>query len=308
MRRYEPANRNKAYTKVNATAASTPVTINMLCIPSSIGMMPFGTTAQIERVYYKSFFTFAQITYIQKYVYYIHYGILRLSQVYWRHMAYVYVAPTLTVDCVIFELIDGKLNVLLIKRATEPFQGQWSLPGGYNAAGNTTLEAVQRALNLKVGLNLADFPLVEQLYTFDTVARDPRGHAVSVSYMCLGHDLQPKLAKSEHEPTFVPIDALPKLAFDHDAVIQYAVSRLRSKVTYTTAMFALLPSTFTLTQLQSAYEAVDGSALDKRNFRKKFLALGVLEPTDEYHQDGAHRPALLYRFKQLALQPLHRDF
>ena len=223
-------------------------------------------------------------------------------------MAFVYHAPTLTVDCVIFELINGTLNVLLVKRAAEPFKGEWSLPGGYNAAGNTTLEALQRALTLKVGLRLDDFPLVEQLYTFDTVARDPRGHAVSVSYMCLGHDLAPTLVKSEHSPLFVPVEKLPKLAFDHAEVIRYARDRLKSKVTYTTAIFALLPETFTLTQLQSAYEAIHATALDKRNFRKKFLALDVLEPTESHFQDGAHRPALLYRFKRRELQPFHRDF
>lgn len=224
-----------------------------------------------------------------------------------HYMAYVYHPPTLTVDCVIFQLIDSKLHVLLIKRAAEPFKGEWSLPGGYNAAGSTTLEALQRVLTLKVGLHLDDFPLVEQLYTFDTVARDPRGHAVSVSYMCLGNNLSPTHKQSEHLPTFMPIDNLPELAFDHSDVVRYARDRLRSKITYTTAIFALLPETFTLTQLQTAYEAIHGSVLDKRNFRKKFLAHDVLKPTKAYFQDGAHRPALLYRFRYRTLQPLHND-
>ena len=125
---------------------------------------------------------------------------------------------------------------------------------------------------------------------------------------CLGHDLAPGLAKSEHAPTFMPVGSLPKLAFDHAEVIRYAHDRLKSKVTYTTAIFALLPDVFTLTHLQLAYEAVYGSVLDKRNFRKKFLALDMLEPTSEFFQDGAHRPALLYRFKRHELQPFHRDF
>src|SRR5574338_1601719 len=103
-----------------------------------------------------------------------------------------YVPPILTVDSVIFQLIDDELFVLLIKRANEPFKGTYALPGGYNAAGETTHDAMSRILLQKAGLEVKDLKLVEQLYTFDTVARDPRGHAVSVTYMGLGKDLVPE--------------------------------------------------------------------------------------------------------------------
>jgi len=223
-------------------------------------------------------------------------------------MAFVYKAPTLTVDVVIFRLIDDQLNVLLIKRAKEPFKDSWALPGGYNTAEDTTLQAVDRVLRTKVGVTPSDLTYVEQLYTFDTVARDPRGHAVSVSYLGLSSKLDPKPPADVPQPAYFPVDELPSLAYDHAEIVSYGLERLRSKLVYTTIAYALMPDTFTLTQLQTAYEIILGRTLDKRNFRKKFLSFDQLESTGEYFQDGAHRPALLYRFKQAKLQTLQRDF
>lgn len=219
-----------------------------------------------------------------------------------------YEPPTLTVDSIIFQLVGNELSVLLIKRAAEPFKDQWALPGGYDAAGETTRDAMSRILIEKTGLKVKDLPLVEQLYTFDTVAPDPRGHAVSVTYMGLGKHLKLQSTKTTQEPKFYPVSKLPKLAYDHADIIRYAHERLSSKITYTNAVFALLSQFFTLTQLQSAYEAILGRKLDKRNFRKKFLSLEMVEPSDKYHQYGAHRPALLYYFRQQKLHVLSRSF
>lgn len=219
-----------------------------------------------------------------------------------------YTPPTLTIDCVVFQLQHNQLCVLLIERAYEPFKGKWALPGGYNAAGETTREAMSRILAAKGGLKVKDLGLVEQLYTFDTVARDPRGHAVSVTYMGLGIDLEPKLSSTTQHPTFFPVKDLPKLAYDHKEIIDYALARLRAKVGYTNAVFALLPKYFTLTQLQIAYEAILGQPLDKRNFRKKFLSLDLIKETDQKFQEGAHRPARLYEFRASTLQTLTRSF
>jgi len=219
-------------------------------------------------------------------------------------MVYVYHPPILTVDAVIFQLMAGELNVLLIRRAKEPFEGSWALPGGYNAAGDTTRDALARVLTTKVGIKPDDLPLIEQLYTFDTIGRDPRGDAVSVTYMGLGQKLELTTDAGLQNPTFFPLTKLPKLAYDHADIVAYALDRLRSKVTYTNAIFALLSERFTMTQLQQAYEAVLGRSLDKRNFRKKMLGLDVLQATEDYYQDGAHRPALLYRFKKQDFQSL----
>jgi 8-oxo-dGTP diphosphatase len=217
-------------------------------------------------------------------------------------MEYSYEAPVLTVDAVIFQLIDHQLNVLLIKRSREPFKGDLALPGGYNPKGETTLSALERILLSKTGLNKNKLKLIEQLYTFDTIARDPRGHAVSVVYMGLCRNVKITPSITKEQPRFMPLSKLPNLAFDHQAIIDYALERLASKVSYTNAIFGLLPKEVTLTQLQRAYEAVLGHKLDKRNFRKRILALDLLKPTTKYSTDGAHRPALIYLFRKQSLE------
>ena len=218
-----------------------------------------------------------------------------------------YKPPTLTIDGVIFRLNNDQLEVLLIQRTQQPFQGSWALPGGYCAAGETTEQAMARIIETKGGVRAGDLGLIEQLYTFDTVANDPRGHAVSVAYMGLGRDLEPLMDDTQN-PRFVPVRGLPDLAYDHRMIVDYAHNRLKAKLTYTNAIYGLLPTQFTLPRLQAAYEAVLGRALDKRNFRKKFLSLELIEETDELLKEGAHRPARLYKFIQPHLQVLTRNF
>lgn len=218
-----------------------------------------------------------------------------------------YIAPTLTVDAVIFQLINNVLNVLLIKRPNEPFQGSWALPGGYNPQGETTLAALERIIQAKTGVTIdTDLRYVEQLYTFDTIARDPRGHAVSVTYMGCGRDIT--ISDDDTDIAFYPVAELPDLAYDHKNIIVYAHERLIAKLSYTNAAFALLPPTFTFAELQSAYEAVFGHELDKRNFRKKFLSLNLIHETTEMKRTGAHRPARLYEFNTQTLASLPRSF
>lgn len=218
-----------------------------------------------------------------------------------------YIPPTLTVDAVIFQLVNNELNVLLLKRLNDPFKDTWALPGGYNAEGETTKAALSRIANSKTGVDIdKDLTYVEQLFTFDTIDRDPRGHAVSVTYMGFARDISESISK-ENAALF-PVNSLPDLAYDHANIIKYAHQRLASKLTYTNAMFAFLPPTFTLTELQLAYEAIIGRELDKRNFRKKILSLEFLEETNQMRRDGAYRPAKLYRFKSQSLVALSRSF
>lgn len=218
-----------------------------------------------------------------------------------------YVPPTLTVDAVLFQLVDNVLNVLLIERPNEPFKGSWALPGGYSAEGETTFEALRRIVRAKAGTDIdGDLSYIEQLYTFDTVARDPRGHAVSVTYMGCGQNIT-SATGAAHTASF-PVSSLPSVAYDHADIIRYAHERLKAKLTYTNAIYAFLPAKFTLTDLQTAYEAILGRELDKRNFRKKFLSLNLIHETDEMKQGGAHRPARLYRFNSPSLEVLSRSF
>ncbi|MGB2686452.1 MAG: DNA mismatch repair protein MutT, partial [Candidatus Saccharimonas aalborgensis] len=146
----------------------------------------------------------------------------------------------------------------------------------------------------------------EQLYTFDTVARDPRGHAVSVTYMGCSRAIT--LGTGSQHAEFFPVDRLPNLAYDHASIITYAQERLAAKLTYTNAVSGLLDKKFTLSQLQTAYEAVMGRLLDKRNFRKKFLTLNLIHETPDTWRDGAHRPAKLYAFNSSSLEVLSRSF
>jgi 8-oxo-dGTP diphosphatase len=218
-----------------------------------------------------------------------------------------YVPPTVTVDSVIFEVDNSKLKVALIKRSNDPFEGKWSLPGGYSAKGQTTFEAVYDKTLAKAGIDLKkQVKYVEQLYTFDTIARDPRGHAVAITYMACGIDI--KSVKSSEETEFMEVDSLGDLAFDHKQIIKLARERLASKLGYTNLAYSLLPKKFTLTQLQFVYEAVLGRNLDKRNFRKKITKLNILKETDEYFSDGAHRPAKLHEFKRTELVTLDKPF
>lgn len=217
-----------------------------------------------------------------------------------------YVAPTLNVDAVIFQLGKNGLEVLLAKRQRDPFMGTWALPGGYNAVGHTTMQALQHVVLDKAGVDIErDVPYIEQLYTFDTLARDPRGQAVSVTYMGCGREIpiaKPDLA------AFFPVAEPPELAFDHADIIAYSHKRLTAKLGYTNAVYGLLPEKFTLTQLQNAYEAVFMRPLDKRNFRKKYLSLGLIHETNETWRDGAHRPAKLYAFNSKTIESLLRSF
>lgn len=217
-----------------------------------------------------------------------------------------YVPPTLTVDAVLFQLIDNQLNVLLTKRAEDPFKGDWALPGGYCAKGQTTIEALTNVAKRKVGIDIdTDLSYIEQLYTFDTVARDPRGHAVSVTYMGCGRNVLPATGTQTAE--WYPVDHLPTLAYDHDEIIAYARDRLGAKLSYTNAAMGLLEPKFTLTHLQIVYEAVLGREIDKRNFRKKFLTLGLIHETPDTWREGAHRPAKLYAFNNESLEVLARS-
>lgn len=218
-----------------------------------------------------------------------------------------YVPPILTVDAVVFQIAAGSLEVLLLRRPRDPFKGEWALPGGYNARGETTTEALHRIVKQKTGVDVhTDLSYVEQLYTFDNVGRDPRGHAVSVTYMGCGKDIT--VPETDSSAKFIAVNNLPELAYDHADIIGYARERLIAKLTYTNAIRAFLEKRFTLTQLQTAYEIIFDREFDKRNFRKKFLSLGLIHETDELWREGAHRPAKLYEFNSDTLESLSRSF
>jgi 8-oxo-dGTP diphosphatase len=208
---------------------------------------------------------------------------------------YKYARAALTVDCVVFGLDERDLKVLLIQRAADPFAGRWAIPGGFVEVDETLDAAAFRELREETGV---DKLFLEQLYTFGAVDRDPRERVVSVAYFALVKlgEHRVRAATDARNAAWFALDDLPKLAFDHHDILATAQARLRAKVRYQPIGFELLPTKFTLTQLQQLYECILGRTLDKRNFRKKILGMGLLEELDEVECDVAHRAARLYRF------------
>ncbi|MBI5742586.1 MAG: NUDIX hydrolase [Candidatus Niyogibacteria bacterium] len=206
-----------------------------------------------------------------------------------------YATPSVTVDAVIFTVVGGELKVLLIKRARSPFAGAAALPGGFLHSGETTRDAALRILREKAGVQGV---YVEQLYTFDEAGRDPRGQVFSVAHFALVPSAKLALTSGGElqEPALVATRRLPKLAFDHKKIVEYAVRRLQAKLEYTNLAFSLLPAEFSFADLQELYEIVLGRKLDKRNFRKKILSLGIIKPVSGKTSGGRQRPAQLFRF------------
>ena len=194
---------------------------------------------------------------------------------------------------VIFTVRDGRLRVLLVRRSAPPASGSWALPGG-RWDGTETLEgAAQRKLVDETG---ATDLYLEQLFTTSGLdATQPA--AVAVCYVALVEAGTVRLRSGETwRPDWHGVDTLPDLAFRNEEVIAQAVARVRAKLEYTNVAYGLLPEEFTLPELQGIYEAIAGRSLDRRNFRKRMLGAGIIEPTGELRRSGAHRPARLYRF------------
>jgi 8-oxo-dGTP diphosphatase len=219
---------------------------------------------------------------------------------------YAYARPALTVDTVVFGYGGAALQVLLIERGLAPFKGCWALPGGFVRMDETLDESARRELHEETGL--ADVYL-EQLYTFGDLRRDPRERVVSVAYFALVKlaDHRVSAATDARAAAWFGVDRLPTLAFDHAQIIATALERLRGKVRYRPIGFELLPERFPLRDLQNLYEAVLGGPLDKRNFRKKVLGMGLLKELDETEQDVSHRAARLYKFDEKAYRRLAKQ-
>ena len=214
--------------------------------------------------------------------------------------ASIYDRPSVTVDVVIFSLHDEDLRVLLIQRKYEPHQGAWAIPGGFVQMDESLEAAARRELMEETAVSNV---YLEQLYTFGDPDRDPRTRVITIAYIALvPHDaVQPQAGDDAAQAAWFSLADLPNLAFDHQKIIEYALTRLRYKLEYTTVGFELLPDQFTLTELKRAYELILNEKLDKRNFRSKIAAAEILEESGKMKQEGKGRPAKLYQYRQDAV-------
>jgi len=208
---------------------------------------------------------------------------------------YDFPRPAVTVDCVVFGFDEGDLKVLLVQRELDPYRGKWALPGGFVHEDESLDEAARRELREETGIEKT---YLEQLYTFGDVGRDPRGRVITVAYYALVKlaDHRVKAATDASSAAWFPVADVPRLAFDHETILDTALARLKAKVRYQPIGFELLPVKFALSELQHLYEVILETPLDKRNFRKKILGAELLVELDEIQQDVAHRAARLYKF------------
>ncbi|CCH03436.1 7,8-dihydro-8-oxoguanine triphosphatase [Fibrella aestuarina BUZ 2] len=204
-------------------------------------------------------------------------------------------AIRLTVDAVVFGYRDGQLFVALINRKYPPYADQWALPGGFVAPTETLEEAVQRELREETGIQTR---FLEQLYTFGAVDRDPRQRVVSVAYMGLVRpsDFQIQASTDAQDVAWFALNKLPPLAFDHAAILQRALDRLRGKLTYEPIGLNLLDETFPFGDLERLYAAILNKPFDRRNFRKKVLSFNILVEQPQKVTPEKGRPATYYAF------------
>ena len=200
-----------------------------------------------------------------------------------------------TVDNVIFGFDEGKLKVLLIRRNEDPFDNYWALPGYFVREDEDLAAAAQRVLLELTGLRDV---YLEQVATFGTPGRHDFGRVITVAYYSLIKiaDYTPRAAGVAQDVSWHPVDSIRELAFDHERILRTALERLQRSIRTRPIGFELLPPAFTLTELQHLYEAVWETTLEKRNFRKKILSMGLLRDLNRVQEGVSHRPAKLYSF------------
>lgn len=200
----------------------------------------------------------------------------------------------IAVDCIIFGFDGRQLQALVIKRGFEPEMGKWSLMGGFVNASESVDHAASRVLHELTGLSNI---YMEQLFCFGDVGRDAAGRVVSIAYYALIKlaDYSEQMQR-EHEAKWFPLDSIPPLIFDHTQMVARAKARLREKVANHPIGFELLAGKFTLPQLQNLYEAIYEEPIDKRNFTRKILSLGILNKLDEKEKESSRKGAFYYVF------------
>ena len=201
---------------------------------------------------------------------------------------------------VVLQVRDERLQVLLWRRAREPFLGAWSLPGGRLGPQETLEDSIRRHLATKV--DVRELSHLEQLETLSDPDRYPGERLVATAYLGLvPAGIDPSVPE---DTAWHPVDDLPEVAFDHLADVHSGRERLRAKLSYTNNGFALAPPTFTIAELRRLYRAALGHDVSATNLQRVLLRRRLLEPTGEVRPSGraGGRPAAVYRFRTRDLE------
>jgi 8-oxo-dGTP diphosphatase len=210
--------------------------------------------------------------------------------------------PKVAVDTVLFAISGGRLKPYLVPIVRGPLSGRWAFPGGLVEVGEMLDDAARRELRAAAGLSDV---YLEQLFTFGDPSRDPNSHVVSVAYMALipnPGEVRPP-AGGYPPGKWFEVSALPPLAYDHGLMAAYALRRLKAKLEYTNIAYTLLPREFTFAELEDLYSMILERPIDRRNFRRRIMAMGLLNKTRATRR-GPHRPAALYSFARQSLQTI----
>ncbi|HVK49732.1 MAG TPA: NUDIX domain-containing protein [Pseudobacter sp.] len=213
------------------------------------------------------------------------------------------------VDAIVFGYSKQEgVSILLIQRKYPPFKNAWAIPGGFILPDETLEEAVRRELREETGIEVN---YLEQLYTFGAPQRDPRQRVISIAYVALvksSQFQQLKASTDAENAQWFNFRELPPLAFDHKEILDAAIERIRTKIRYQPIGFELLDRKFPFADLEKLYIALLGRDIDRRNFSKKMLALGILDETNEYAKpEGKGRPSKMYQFNKKRYQQLLKE-
>ncbi len=210
----------------------------------------------------------------------------------------------IAVDAIVFGYANHQLNVLLVKQKYGLLKKQWALVGGFVKDNETLTDAVNRELQEETGIEVN---YLEQLYTFgDDIDRDPRFRVISVAYIALVNAAQLvlKADTDAEDAAWFAINDLPALAYDHSLILEKALQRLKSKLTYQPIGFDLLPKEFLFSELENLYCTILEKEIDRRNFRKKIMSFGIVEETERFGKVLKGRPAKLFQFNELKYNEL----
>ena len=213
----------------------------------------------------------------------------------------------IAVDAIVFGYQNNQLYVLLIQQKFGSTESFWALPGGLVQNNESLLEAVERELKEETNVKVN---YLEQLYTFgDDVFRDSRNRVISVAYFALvdAKKFNIKPDTDAENVNWFPITEIPKLAFDHNKIVEKAMERLKAKLTYQPIGFDLLEAEFLFSDLENLYCSILNKDIDRRNFRKKLMSFEILEETNSFSDKKNGRPAKLFRFNKTKYHQLNKE-